>query len=368
MKINEFKKLEKKITGYNFNQSYKSINMIMIALSYFGHVTSIFLAFFFMSKIISGAMSDNPVAVFISSIIILAGLELLKRDIFDKFSIQSLKDKGISKAVTPLLITSLLLIFFSFYSTINGAKQFSSKSKEIETTTRNEIKVYRDSITSVYQVRIDILENQNIDLFESNKKLDDEARELPSNFVTSKNKIRQRIDVNNTQIEKNVNLIDNIKSERDKNIKEYESNLLIESDNNKEENSKNSFLFVIISTLIELIILGGVYFNQYYKFRSYREYRDKLEKDPNYQKWLLYDQILSILITDETKMNQKLLSNKAIIDMCKVNDIIVLPKDLTDFMKVVSGLGIIKVSGSVKYIAKTKEIADQSLRKHFNIV
>jgi cell division protein FtsB len=368
MKINEFKKLEKKITGYNFNQSYKSINMIMTALSYFGHVASIFLAFFFMSKIISGAMSDNPVAVFISSIIILAGLELLKRDIFDKFSIQSLKDKGISKAVTPLLLTSLLLIFFSFYSTINGAKQFSSKSKEIETTTKNEIKVYKDSISTVYQVKIDVLENQNIDLFEANKKLDDEARELPANLSTAKNRIRQRIDVNNAQIEKNVGLINNIKSERDKDIKEYESNLLTESNSNKEENSKNSFLFVIISTLIELIILGGVYFNEYYKFRSYREFRDKLEKDPNYQKWLLYDQILSILITDETKMNQKLLSNKAIIDMCKVNDIIVLPKDLTDFMKVVSGLGIIKVSGSVKYIAKTKEIADQSLRKHFNIV
>jgi hypothetical protein len=367
MTTNEFKKLEKKITGYNFNQSYKSINIIMSALSYFGHVASIFLAFFFMSKIISGAMSDNPVAVFISSIIILAGLELLKRDIFDKFSIQSLKDKGVSKAVAPLLITSLLLIFFSFYSTINGAKQFSSKSKEIEATAKNEVKVYKDSISSIYQVKIDVLENQNIDLFEANKKLDDEARELPSNYVSAKNKIRQRIDVNNRQREKNINLIKDIKLERDNDIKEYESKLLSETDNNKEENSKNSFLFVIISTLIELIILGGVYFSQYYKFRSYREFRDKLEKDPNYQKWLLYDQILSILITDETKMNQKLLSNKAIIDMCKVNDIIVLPKDLTNFIKIASGLGIIKVSGSVKYITKTKEIAEQSLRKHFNI-
>jgi hypothetical protein len=368
MKINEFKKLEKKIKGYDFNQSYRSINMIMTALSYFGHVASIFLAFFFMSKIISGAMSDNPVAVFVSSIIILGGLELLKRDIFDKFSIQSLKDKGLSKAVAPLLITSLILIFFSFYSTINGAKQFSSKSDEIETSTKNEIKVYKDSISSIYQVKINMLENQNNELFESSKKLDDEARNLPPNFVSGKNKIRQRIDVNNAQVEKNINLITDIKKERDTEIKNYESDILLESNDSKEENSKNSFLFVLISTLIELIILGGVYFSEYYKFRSYREFRDKLEKDPNYQKWLLYDQILSILITDETKMNQKLLSNKAIIDICKVNDIIVLPKDLTDFIKVLSGLGIIKVSGSVKYIAKTKEISEESLRKHFNII
>jgi hypothetical protein len=36
-------------------------------------------------------MSDNIIAVFIACIIILSGIELLKRDIFDKFSIQYLK-------------------------------------------------------------------------------------------------------------------------------------------------------------------------------------------------------------------------------------------------------------------------------------
>lgn len=378
MKINEFKKLEKKITGYNFNQSYKSINMIMTALSYFGHVASIFLAFFFMSKIISGAMSDNPVAVFISSIIILAGLELLKRDIFDKFSIQSLKDRGISKSVTPLLMMSLLLIFFSFYSTINGAKQFSSKSEEIEKNKKDIIQSYSDSISNIYSDKIERTESE-IDKF--NKDRREKDSELTDRNSRTPEIYRERIDNNNRKLElkDQIKDIDNkifnleeklkdIKLERDNKIESFTDKIEIEKSTEKEDSNKNSFLFVIISTLIELIILGGVYFNQYYKFRSYREYRDKLEKDPNYQKWLLYDQILSILITDETKMNQKLLSNKAIIDMCKVNDIIVLPKDLTDFMKVVSGLGIIKVSGSVKYIAKTKEIADQSLRKHFNIV
>jgi hypothetical protein len=126
-------------------------------------------------------------------------------------------------------------------------------------------------------------------------------------------------------------------------------------------------MFVIISTLIELIILAGVYFNEYYKFRSYREFRDKLEKDPGYQKWLLYDQMLNVIYTDDTKMNQKLPSNKAIIDMCKANDVIILSRDLSDFLKVITGIGIIKVSGSAKYINKTKDMANEYLRKQFNI-
>jgi hypothetical protein len=374
MKINEFKKLEKKITGYNFNQSYKSINMIMTGLSYFGHVASIFLAFFFMSEIISGAMSDNPVAVFISSIIILAGLELLKRDVFDKFSIQSLKDKGITKSVAPLLITSVILIFFSFYSTINGAKQFSSKSDQIEKDKKEIVSNYKDSLNLIYNDKISLVESE---LKEAKGliKLKDEEQTNLANIGALSRIQRQRIQdlkeekkLIKLDIDKLESNIKDINSEKDLKIKEFESDLNKEKDSEKQDNSKNSFLFVIISTLIELIILGGVYFSEYYKFRSYREFRDKIEKDPNYQKWLLYDQILSILITDETKMNQKLLSNKAIIDMCKVNDIIVIPKDLTDFLKVISGLGIVKVSGSVKYISKTRDIAQETLRKHFNII
>ncbi len=39
--------------------------------------------------------------------------------------------------------------------------------------------------------------------------------------------------------------------------------------------NKLSLAFVLISTLIELVILAGVYFNEYYKFRSYRESQPK---------------------------------------------------------------------------------------------
>jgi hypothetical protein len=125
--------------------------------------------------------------------------------------------------------------------------------------------------------------------------------------------------------------------------------------------------FILISSLIELIILAGVYFNEYYKFRSYKEFRDRLEKDPNYQKWMLYDQMLNIIYTEDTKMNQKLPGNKGITDICKVNNIIVMPKDVTDFLKVMNGLGIIKTSGSVRYINKQRDLSFEILKKQFNI-
>jgi hypothetical protein len=81
----------------------------------------------------------------------------------------------------------------------------------------------------------------------------------------------------------------------------------------------------------------------------------------------LYEQILDVIYPEDTKMNQKLPSNKVIIDMCKLNDMIVLNKDITDFLKVLSTLGVIKVSGSAKYINKQRDVSFDILRKHFNI-
>jgi hypothetical protein len=330
MKVSEFKKLEKKINNYNFNENYKSINVILTILSYFGNLASIFLAFFFMSKIIGGALTDNPVAVAISSIIILAGIELLKRDIFDKFSILQLKEKTINKNVLPLFITSLLLIFASFYSSLNGAKEFSSKSKQLEQVKEDKLKTFSDSLNGVYSLKISIIEEELKNSKELLKVKDNEQTELASIQNLNRNQRQRVTDLKEEKktirddISKLESDISVVKTERDGIIESEKIRLSTNTDSEKEDNSKNSFLFVILSVIIEMFILAGVYFSEYYKFRSYREYREKIEKDPNFQKWLLYDEILNIIYTEDTKMNQKLPSNKAIIETCKVNDIIVL--------------------------------------------
>lgn len=361
MKYDEFKKLEQRINNQNFNQSYKTINMVLTFLSYFGHVASIFLAYFMLSEIIAGAMTANLIIAGVASVIILSGLELLKRNMFDRFSISYLK-LGLTKEVMPLFFVSILIISLSFYASIKGAAEFSSKSDTIEAESKETIKVYNDSITKIYNNDIKGLED-------SFKSKDEMLTNLQSLAVTQKLSRDQKATIADLSKQK-AELDQKIKdkqTELNTKLEEHAKSVGAESVNKKEDNSKNSLMFVILSSLIELTILAGVYFNEYYKFRSYREFRDQIEKDPNYQKWLLYDQILSVIFTEDTKINQKLPSGKAIIDLCKVNDIIILNKDVADFLKVTSGLGIIKVSGSVRYFAKTKDVAIEKLRKHFNI-
>ena len=142
MKINDYKKLEEKITNQNFNKSYKTINIVLTILSYFGHIASIFLAYFMLSKVIEGAMTGNIIVAGIASVVLLGGLELLKRDMFDKFSINFLKLKGITKEVLPLFFISLTIISLSFYASIKGAAEFSSKSAEIEVKGKGPLFTY----------------------------------------------------------------------------------------------------------------------------------------------------------------------------------------------------------------------------------
>jgi len=362
MKIEKFKELEKKINGQNFNQSYKTINIVLTVLSYFGHIASIFLAYFMLSKVIEGAMTGNIVIAGIASVILLGGLELLKRDMFDKFTISFLKLKGITKEVLPLFFISLAIISISFYSSIKGAGEFSSKSAEIEVKGKETIKIYNDSLTKLYNGQITGLEDSfkskdellnNLQTLAATQRLSKDQRTTIADLSTQKKDIQQQVSDKKTELANK--------------IKEHETGVTTEAADKKEDNSKNSLMFVIISTLIELTILAGIFFNEYYKFRSYNEFRNKIEKDPNYQKWLLYEEMLQIIYTEDTKINQKLPSNKAIIDMCKASDIIVLPKDVINFVKVIANINIVKVAGSVKYFGKQRDMAFETLRKHFNI-
>lgn len=361
MKYNEYKKIEESINNQSFHHNYKTINIVLTILSYFGHVVSIFLAYFMLSKIIEGAVTNNLIIVFISSIFLLGGLELLKRNIFDRFSISYLKI-GLKKEVLPLFFLSILIISLSFYASIKGAAEFSSKGDVIETQKVKKLKTYNDSITKVYTDEIKYLKDDF-------KSKDEMLTSLQSLAITQRLSKDQKATI--ADLGKQKTYLDTKIKEKDVELKtkleEHKKSVTYESSVQKEDNSKNSLMFVIISTLIELTILTGVYFAEYYKFRSYKEFRNQIERDPGYQKWLLYDQMLHIIYTEDTKMNQKLPSNKAIIDMCKANGIIVLPKDLSDFLKILTNLGIIKVSGSSKYINKTKDLAEEYLRKQYNI-
>jgi TolA-binding protein len=374
MKLTEFKKLEESIKEQDFSKSFKNINKVMFLLSIFGHISSIFLAYFLLSKILSGAISDNPILVSISSIILLSGLELLKREIFDKFSLQQIKYKSVFKSdVLPLMIVSFIIVSISFYSSIKGAQEFSTKSKEIDTNVESSVKVYEDSLRLLEKNEVVTLKSK---LESLEKKIDDKDQEQTElqNQTELNRQSKTRIKDLRNQI-KDLNLekttlkaeIDTIQKRTERKIVGYKNQEESKGIEKKTENKDNSFFFVMISTLIELVILFGVYFNEYYKFRSYNDFKEKIEKDENYQKWYNYNQILNVIFNKDSKINDKLPSMKTIQELCKVNGVVFLNKDLISAFKMFTSIGVIRSAGNSKYIAKSKETAIDLLKNHFNI-
>lgn len=372
MKLDDFKKLESKIENENFHSGYGNIDRVMFALSIFGHIASIFLAYFLIFGVISSAVA-NPYAAGIVTVILLCGLELLKREIFDKFALQHLKYKVLfSKEVLPLMITSCLLVSVSFYATINGAKEFSSKEKEIEQHATTQIDTLSNQVKGKYEAKIVEYENEIKDIKAKIEQKDAEQTTLSSGKVGSSqrqriNDLKDEKDDLKKDIEKAEADIAAVKTEMDKEIGKVSSAIQDKTNEKKNENKSNTLMFVMISSIVEILIIAGVYFNEYYKHRSYSEIRKKLEKDPNFQTWKLYDSILDSIYSDEMKVNDKIPSTKTIIEICKVNGVIVLQKDILNMMKVFSTIGIIRNSGSVKYIAKSRDLSFELLKKHFRI-
>lgn len=374
MKLTEFKKIEDSIQNQDFNKSYKNINLVMFYLSIFGQFASIFLAYFLVSKVLASAITNNVILVTVSSILLLGGLELLKREIFDKFSLNYLKVKNFtSKDVLPLFLVSTLLISLSFYSSLKGAEEFSSKEKEIETKVDTTVQKLEDSLTLKLNDELVSIDSE----IKSNKsKIEDKDKEQtslessqPLSF-SQRNRVRD-LKEEKIQLRQEIQSLENNKKskkeEMDSSIKEYRSKLKIKAEGDKKENKTNSFLFIIISTLIEILILSGVYFNQYYKWRSYDDYKKKIEKDPNFQKWANMNIVLDVIYNPETKINDKLPSNKTIQELCKVNGLILLNKDLAEINKLFISLGMTKSSGSTKYISKSKQVSQELLRGYFKI-
>ena len=113
-----------------------------------------------------------------------------------------------------------------------------------------------------------------------------------------------------------------IKRELQTMIKDYETQVSNKTEKEKNDNKSNTFLFVAISSIIEIVILAGVYFNRYFKIRTYRDFKAKLDKDPNFQKWVLYDSILETVFNQDTKINDKFPSSKNIGELMKLNGVI----------------------------------------------
>lgn len=366
MNIKEFKEIEKKVKKPEFSSDFKSLNVILKTLSILGNISSIFLASIFISQLFKVAI-DNPIIYWGISIIALSGLELTKREVFFRFSRDFIRLKKIfTKNVLPMLLFTMILISMSFYSSLSGAQKFGSKKEEIKTNTEKTITTFTDSISENYQLKIDELENRNKELFDQNKKLDEEARELPPTWVTAKTKIRKQIEKNNQRIDRNDNKIKELKEEKDTEISNFKKDLTKESQKDINKNNENIFVFISISTIIEFLILFGIYFNNLYNFKSYKDIKNKLMNDKNFRTYFEYTEVLNSVFLNN-KEKDIIPSVKMIRKLLEMNKIYLTEEQINSSLDLFEALQIIETNDDKTYLTKDLEEAEIDLKNHFNV-
>lgn len=390
MRHDDYKNLKGEIKNKNFFNGYGIFSKISYYLSFVGNFFSIFLAFFFVNDIISQTVlepsSSSIKYVFLITVVILFTVELVKRFVFDKFSMEAIKQKFKFRGpeMNILAFFSLLLIAASFYLSLNGAKEYASKDDEIKQNTEIVIEVYEDSLKTYYGDKITIvdkdiseLRSANLSYDERLKMLDDKDEDLSVDtwqdrqekrrIKDERKQIRDDKDRNIEQMDKLDIKIANYKIERNDEITKYKDKNLQKAEDKIEKNSDNPIRFLMFSTIIEFVILFGIFFINYYKVRSLEEYEALITKNPKYRLFNQWNELISLVYNKETQMGETLPFKTEMNKLLKANGLDISSKELDDALKMFTHLGILKKKGNKKAIAMYVDDARDLIKDHFKI-
>lgn len=390
MKHSDYKNLKEEVKNKNFFNGWGVFSRLSYWASFVGNFFSIYLAYFFINNIIAQTILDGSgttsLGVITISLVILLSVETVKRFVFDKFSMEMIKQKYkfISSELNILAFFSLLLIATSFYLSLNGAKEYASKDKEIVQNTETIIDTYTDSLnikynnkTVVYDTDISKLRAANLSYDDRLKMLDDKDEDLSVDtwqdrqekrrINDERKQIRKDKDRNIEEIDKLDLKIKEVKAEKEVELAKFQKKQLAKADDKIEENSDNPTRFLVFSTTIELVILFGIWFINYYKVRSLEEYESLVSNNPKYRMFNQWNELLTVIYNRDTQLGDVLPYKTEMMKIIKANALDFSQKEIDDALKVFTHTRILKKKGNKKAISMGEEDARSAIREHFKI-
>lgn len=371
MELKKYDTIRKEIKKMDFEGKFKRLSDWLYLFSFVGNVGSIFFAYFLIYPIFNDAISHyiqtNSINIIISTIftiLILFMFELTKRIILKNFSFDFVKERFKIKefSIISWLIISLGLIVLSFYFSINGAMKFANNTIVVEQQINKELINEQDSIKNIYQTKKNVYELEISKLIFDNDEQRNRSYSLPQNFSTERQKIDNRIHRNDEKIKESRDLIRDLDEEliiKLNQLKLEKNNILNQI---TDENNISILVFILISSLIELLIIGGIYFKSYYDLTVFRKNEPYLE---NFLK--KRDQYLVLLSYIYKK--GKLTTGDVIIgvnrlkETLKDNNIQNVNKLVTSFYSDLEYNNIIKTEGKRKYFVVDYERANEIIIK-----
>ncbi len=370
MDLKGYNKLRNKISKKDFEGNNKDLDKWLYRFSFVGNVGSIFFAYFLVFPSLFKAISINLIDgfwgaaiafVFTNTFLII--FEIIKRYLIRNFS----SDYQINKRITPKifgwLVFSIAIVLLSFYLSVIGARNLASTSDTKNIAIEQQMDINKDNIVLSYENKKKIYEDDNESLRKINNGLRQKLSETPLGYVSVRRDYQVSIDKNDGVINSNLNEIKTIDEQLQKRIDELATNLNNTKTNNKSEDNKTIVLFIIIAIFVEVMIIGGVYFREWYEYNLYVNNQQKFEKI--YQKKDRYRSLL-MFVYGNGKFNtgDKVIGGLELKQILSEKTNIQNSNKLVDeFLQDMDRLGIFTTNGKRRYIAMSYTDAMEWIEK-----
>jgi len=371
MSFEKYISIKGKTIVKSYTERFKWVDKFLYAFSWFGNGVSVFLAFFFLQSLFYASFSSIGTSLWITLGIVffLTMFELLKRYVFGMFSLESIKHNFniLRGNMITFIIGTLLLIIGSFYFSLNGAKEFVDNQKFFETETQNIVASKVDSLSIFYDEQKLVYVNDNANLRIVNDTLRSKMSRTPTNFRTVRREYQDNINTNTRLIAANQERIDKIDTDNNIAIEELKKTESVSLSSNLSENKKNKLTFIIISSIIELIIMLGIYFDKFYEYRSIIEYEESVINTVEFKIWYKYNYLLELIYDSTKDVGEKIPSTQNLIDLAKIGKTPITSGEFDKFIKLLYHLNIIQREGSRRILNSSEDEGKKTLRNYFNI-
>jgi len=361
MDLKKYDELRKKISAKDFEGNNKVLDKWLYGFSFVGNIGSIFFSYFLLYPAMLKAISINLITgfwgtalAFVFSITFLSIFEIIKRYLFRNFSSDFVVSaKKVTAPIFGWLMVSVAIVTLSFYLSLVGSKNLASTSVTKNTVAVTTVDIQKDNLAVTYESKKKTYEIDNQSLRDVNTDLRNTLAQTPVGYVSIRRDYQASVDKNAKIIESNQAEINKIDEQLKQRVEELKSGLNTTIIGNATEDTKNIILFVIIAIFAEVIIIGGVYFREWYEYNLYIINQQKFEK--MYQKKDRYRSLLAFVYREgKVTTGDKVISGLELKEIvAEKTNIQNSNKFVDEFLHDMDNLGIFTTTGKRRFIATT---------------
>lgn len=367
----DYIKLKTESLTKSYTEKFKWVDKFLYWFSWFGNGISIFLSFFFVQSIFLSSFNDVKDSIFITLgiTVFLTMIELLKRYVISIFSIEVIKNKFkiFKKNMIGFITGVLVLAMGTAYLSLSGAQKFVNNEEVFKNQTEITVTNKIDSLTNVY-------ENKKIPYLTDNEQLRTITNDLrqklastPVNYVTIRNQYQENIDKNDDNIKSNQEEINKLDGELNTKILNLQNTEREKLDETLSTNKSNIIVFIIISAIIEMIILLGIYYDKFYDYKVIEEYEKTILETLGFKKWYKFNFLLGLIYSKTSEIGDPIPTTNGLLELSEISGNKIDRGTLDKFIKILYYLEIIKLDGKRRILNIKEEEGVMKLRNYFDI-